>query len=268
MGLNKLNILQRTLAEYKYVMQQTWTYEQVGQHWDSITDYDEINKKAHSYFRRFVNGFGLCSIPDKAYILDICSRTGNGTAYFYIKGKVRRAMCADVSHKMQDICQVNLQKYGIDYKTVLFKSLPLPFQNNEFEAILCFETIEHMPEPEKFMKELARVLKFNGELLLTTPNILWGPGHWLIAVFNLHHGEGPRRFLSRRFILQIAREAGFLLEKEKTTVLIPSGPKFLNRFSKFLERVLPECLSRLLALRRIFVFRRSTGAIQSETALC
>jgi len=162
---------------------------------------------------------------------------------------------------MQDICQANLQKYGIDCKTFLFKSLPLPFRDNEFEAILCFETIEHMPEPKNFIKELARVLKPNGELLLTTPNTLWEPGHWLVAILNLHHSEGPHRFLSRGFILQIAKEAGFLLDKEKTTVLITFGPKFLNRFSKFLERVLPECVLRLLALRRIFVLRRISDAI-------
>lgn len=254
-----MGIIHRALSEYKYIKHKTWTYEEVGQYWDSVIDYDRINEKAYSYFRRFIDGLHLCTIPDKSYILDICSRTGSGTVYFHMNGKVRRAICADVTQKMQDICQANLQRYGFDFKTVIFKTLPLPFPDAEFEAILCFETIEHMPESVRFMKEMARVLKKGGELLLTTPNILWAPAHWLAAILNIHHSEGPCRFLSRRFILFIAQEAGFSLENEKTTVIIPFGSKSLNRFSEFLERLLPECLLRLIALRRIFIFRRRTS---------
>jgi len=251
-----MNFIQRLITECKYIRLRSWTYKDVGGFWDTITDYDKINKKRPAYIRRFTEGFNLSDIPDQSYILDICSRSGNGTAYFYKNGKIRRAICADVSENMQKLCEQNLKKHAINFRTVLFTELPLPFQDNEFDAVLSFETIEHMPDPETFLKELARVIKSNGELVLTTPNILWEPFHWFIAVFNLHHSEGPHRFLSRRRLLKAIHKAGFKIDREKTTVLVSCGPNILNRFDKILERLLPEYLLRVFALRRVLICRR------------
>ena len=38
--------------------------------------------------------------------------------------------------------------------------------------ILCFETVEHLPDPAKAIREFARVLRPRGRLVLTTPNYL------------------------------------------------------------------------------------------------
>jgi 2-polyprenyl-3-methyl-5-hydroxy-6-metoxy-1,4-benzoquinol methylase len=41
-----------------------------------------------------------------------------------------------------------------------------------FDTVISCETIEHVPEPVRAIRELARVLKPGGRLLLTTPNYL------------------------------------------------------------------------------------------------
>ena len=46
----------------------------------------------------------------------------------------------------------------------------LPFGDGEFDLIVSFETIEHVPDPETVLDELARVLKPGGLLLVSTPN--------------------------------------------------------------------------------------------------
>jgi SAM-dependent methyltransferase len=46
----------------------------------------------------------------------------------------------------------------------------LPFAADEFDLIVSFETIEHVPEPAEVFDELARVLKPGGLLLVSTPN--------------------------------------------------------------------------------------------------
>jgi ubiquinone/menaquinone biosynthesis C-methylase UbiE len=43
-----------------------------------------------------------------------------------------------------------------------------------FDTVISCETIEHVPDPARALRELARVLKPGGRLLLTTPNYL-GP---------------------------------------------------------------------------------------------
>jgi len=48
-------------------------------------------------------------------------------------------------------------------------SLYLPFKNETIDTILCTEVIEHVPEPQKMMNEIARVLKKDGTLIMTAP---------------------------------------------------------------------------------------------------
>src|ERR1035437_2285963 len=44
----------------------------------------------------------------------------------------------------------------------------LPFKDNSFSVIICTEVLEHVPEPEKAINELYRVLTKSGKLVLTT----------------------------------------------------------------------------------------------------
>ncbi|GEM_PF-4691704 len=44
----------------------------------------------------------------------------------------------------------------------------LPYESNTFDKVLCVSTIEHVLEDHRGIQELARVLKKNGKLLLTT----------------------------------------------------------------------------------------------------
>lgn len=49
---------------------------------------------------------------------------------------------------------------------------PLPFKDESFAAVLCSEGIEHCSTQLQLLREFGRVLKPNGTLILTTPNIL------------------------------------------------------------------------------------------------
>jgi SAM-dependent methyltransferase len=49
---------------------------------------------------------------------------------------------------------------------------PLPFADASFDAALSIEGIEHLKNPYGHLRELHRVLKPGGHLILTTPNIV------------------------------------------------------------------------------------------------
>ena len=82
-------VWERVKAEMGFWAAERWTLKAVGDFWDSETQYDDLNAGIRSYFRRLTDGwrFGIKDWPDKAYALDICSRTGNGTKFFWEKGK-------------------------------------------------------------------------------------------------------------------------------------------------------------------------------------
>jgi len=48
----------------------------------------------------------------------------------------------------------------------------LPFPKNSFDCVVCSEVIEHIPEDEKALSEVRKVLKNDGVFIITTPNWL------------------------------------------------------------------------------------------------
>lgn len=51
-------------------------------------------------------------------------------------------------------------------------SKELPYADAEFDYLTCVEGIEHIENPQQAVREFARVLRPNGHLIVSTPNIL------------------------------------------------------------------------------------------------
>ena len=49
-------------------------------------------------------------------------------------------------------------------------ALEMPFKNEQFDAVILGELIEHVAYPEKLLQEAKRVLKSGGLMIVTTPN--------------------------------------------------------------------------------------------------
>lgn len=49
----------------------------------------------------------------------------------------------------------------------------LPIKDNCIDTVISIDVLEHIPEPEKAIKEIYRVLKPNGIVILSTPFFFW-----------------------------------------------------------------------------------------------
>ena len=60
----------------------------------------------------------------------------------------------------------------------------LPFPDEFFDGIVMSEVMEHLPDDIKCMKEVRRILKKNGRLVLSVPHInypfFWDPVNWVL----------------------------------------------------------------------------------------
>lgn len=54
-------------------------------------------------------------------------------------------------------------------------SKPLPFEDGTFDAVICIDAINHLPDRERTLTEWARVLRRGGRVLFTDPIVITGP---------------------------------------------------------------------------------------------
>jgi 2-polyprenyl-3-methyl-5-hydroxy-6-metoxy-1,4-benzoquinol methylase len=74
-----------------------------------------------------------------------------------------------------------------------------PFEENSFDCILFFETIEHVQNPAEFFKEFHRILKPGGVLILSTPNAT--------SLKNMFYALSYKKLEKRKLIInEIAKE--------------------------------------------------------------
>lgn len=99
----------------------------------------------------------------------------------YAKGNLLDIGCGNKPY--YDLFAPLVDKYiGIEIPSTLSKSkvvdvyasgLNLPFKNESFDTVISNQVLEHIPEPYILFSEAYRVLKYNGYLILTTPQV-WG----------------------------------------------------------------------------------------------
>ena len=117
-------------------------------HVPNFTDY--MNVSVETIFDFF--GKDLKSIK----ILDIPA--GNGLVSNKLKMHGANVISADINEEYPDYIQADMEE-------------KLPFNDKEFDAVICLEGIEHTLRPEALFAELSRVLAIGGLLIISTPNV-------------------------------------------------------------------------------------------------
>jgi SAM-dependent methyltransferase len=123
----------------------------------------------------------------------------------HARGRVLDIGCADGwASKVLSECEY----VGLDYPntaSALYGTSPqvfadgafLPFLSSSFETVLLLEVLEHVRNPEKVLKEISRVLKPSGKLLISVP-----------FLYPLHDSPHDYRRYTAPGLVQILTEAG------------------------------------------------------------
>lgn len=94
-------------------------------------------------------------------ILNVGAATGNTSVLLQKFGKV-----TSIEYD-KDCYEFTKQKLGIEIYNA--SATDLPFENNSFDLVCCFDVIEHIENDQLAVNEMNRVCKPNGILFLTVP---------------------------------------------------------------------------------------------------
>ena len=109
----------------------------------------------------------------------------------------------DVSRKLADQVGARL---GLPAQQQDACALTLP--DRSFDVVVSSECIEHTPDPPLALREMARILRPGGTLVVTAPNKTWGPVIRLATLLRARHFAGREKFLFPWKAADVLREAG------------------------------------------------------------
>jgi len=95
----------------------------------------------------------------------------------------------DVNQNYLDVARGYLGDLGVGL--IRGDATDLPFTDNSFDRIIATEVLEHIPDDQKVVSEMYRVLKPGGIAMVTVPNknypFCWDPLNWILErVFSWH----------------------------------------------------------------------------------
>jgi 2-polyprenyl-3-methyl-5-hydroxy-6-metoxy-1,4-benzoquinol methylase len=106
------------------------------------------------------------------------------------------------------------------------EKIEFPFEHQYFDYILATDTLEHLVEPMNVLKRIKSVLKPNGIIIASVPNMRHIKVLWHLAVEGDWHyqDEGPFdrthvRFFTRKSFARLFTESGFTVVKTEPVLL-------------------------------------------------
>jgi 2-polyprenyl-3-methyl-5-hydroxy-6-metoxy-1,4-benzoquinol methylase len=165
----------------------------------------------------------------KPSVLDIGCATG--ALLDFLRGKGWRVTGVEISP---------CAGYAKNERNLDVRNIPLEennFPDNSFDVILASHLIEHLNSPKTFLEETYRILKNNGYLFVTTPNIsgfqsrIFG-SRWRSAIFDHLY------LFSKRTLSKLLKAVGYKIESRRSWGGLAAGAasKPVKKIADFLAK--------------------------------
>ena len=145
----------------------------------------KMKKEIHNFDSKYYESYKSASLlrqeGDKPYLYSYWKR--------YLKKLKPKGKLLDIGcglgfflKRMQDIYEtygIDISEYAVEEarkaavrsKIKICSVIELPFEDNFFDDVTAFYIVEHLEEPSLFFKKIQRILKKDGSLVISTPNL-------------------------------------------------------------------------------------------------
>ncbi len=191
-------------------------------------------------------------VPDAGRILDI----GSGTAP--VSPDLARTVVADISAEAMK--NVNAATKVVTSVTAM------SFDAASFDSVLCSEVLEHVPDDQKAVAELRRVLKPGGVLIVTVPyqKRFWAEDDEYVGhIRRYDSGELEQKLLSCGFRSIRTYKLSGIFERWVTRKSLQAYQKggAMTRIPLFLLRIANTLLLLILIITEVFTSWKRTTRI-------
>jgi SAM-dependent methyltransferase len=190
----------------------------------------------------------LSSIGNTSRLLDIGSGAGVGAALIAKVADIGHVTCIDISTP----ALAEVHRRGFSPIVASAEGHKLPFPNGTFDIVILDEVIEHLVDTDSIMDEIHRVLRNDGQLLISTPNLaswfnrlalLFGVQPAFSEVsFRKIYGRpgkgivGHLRLFTRRTLIEFVHHNGFDV-RHAVGVPFPELPLAMRSIDRLLAKI-------------------------------
>src|SRR6478736_3566291 len=158
-----------------------------------------------------------CSLPvsNQTYLTIVMLENSLRLAQPYIRGRLLDVGCGRKPYAKTFFAGAR-EYIGCDYLSdrscpdVVCSALDLTFPDNSFDTVVSTEVLEHVPDPQRAFREMHRVVKPGGYVIVSTP--LYWPRHEVPYDFFRYPYDG---------LLHLVKEAGL-----ETELLVNRGRSY------------------------------------------
>jgi len=130
------------------------------------------------------------------------------------------------------------------------ETMELPFPEQSFNVVLCGDVIEHLREPEQFLARIRPLIRPDGRLVLTTPNVAnWAmrlsllAGRWRYSDRGILDRTHVHLF-TKKTLEHTLEAAGFRIVELDLTAPVPGiGTPLVERVAHAAARLRPSLLA-------------------------
>lgn len=200
-------------------------YGTIADEFEQLDNIYDVNQRKHVVFNEFLADIEL---KDKLVLDAGC---GYGAFSIELAKKKARLISSDIVQKLTIKTVGKTGKSGF-----VADSMFLPICDEAFDFVFSSEMVEHTPNPMLAIWELARVLKLNGYLIITTPNKIWQFIVRVAGFLHLRNFNGIENFLGFRQLERIINGLDVEILRHKGIHLFPFQLKFLWELSKAIDK--------------------------------
>jgi len=193
-------------------------FDFIAEKYDKVSNQYTVNRRIESL-----------QTKKKGNVLEVGSATGTIT-----KNLKNFVVCTDISFNM---CLQAKMKRG---NVICCDAEMLPFQTEKFDAIISSEMIYYLKKPKKFLKDAYKILKIDGEILISMANSKMSfidrtrSGLRKIGLNKMYFDDGLKNFMGIGTLKILLKEEKFDIKMVEKKIILPYS--IFDRFNRFFEK--------------------------------